>query len=833
MDLRVEWARKAHDRGWMLTPCNGKIPCLSGWTEAPRPTLDQTLAWARRGNVGLRTGPSSGLLVLDFDIPKLTRMLDLASTPSELALAESNLAACRAFRETMPTTCTVVTGSGGEHLYFDIADHDLGNTVAKLAPGVDTRGRGGQVVFVGSLHPETEQPYQWAPGLSPDDVDLWPIPPEVLQALLPRAAAPEPHRPAVNPEGCTRYGEAALTRICVTIATAPAGTRNSTLNAEAFGAWQLFAGGVEITSASLVENALFAAATSCGLVADEGEASVWATIRSARSGGEGSPRVAPPKPGRRGLRAVPAHQASTHPGAAPEAPGEAEAAAEPERPEVLVPGLHPQPDGEALEVGNDHFANAVLAMLPPGALYRRGGAPGQILGPPGEMRFQEASNERFRLLIDSHLRLLKWIHRKTDAVAWLRFEPTSFDVSRVVMEAAITNESVRSLRHIVSYPVFLKDLTVAKAGWNEADGVYYDCPSELEGVENDLPDLARTRAILDDLVIDFPWRFDGPENRDSASRQNFIGLMLTPLLRPALNGNIPMHMILSTIPRSGKSLLAEQVLGGTYLGKPSPARQLGSSEEEREKRIVSMLLEGVTIVHLDNIRESLDSAHIASLLTSTEFSARRLGVNDTTPLPNNLILVASGNNIRASEEIAKRSVPVWLTPNRDDPENRTDFRHPDLPYYVAEQRRDILSALISMVVRWRDGEKVMGPWPKGGFERWAEIVGGVLMANGLGLWRSNERAWQRAADTTGEDLRALCEAWHAKHTLDRIRTGDVLDMVEELGVFPWVMKSKERSGRLVSLARSVLSRHVDCPVSNWYIRRSGSGSTGLYFLEEM
>jgi len=128
---------------------------------------------------------------------------------------------------------------------------------------------------------------------------------------------------------------------------------------------------------------------------------------------------------------------------------------------------------------------------------------------------------------------------------------------------------------------------------------------------------------------------------------------------------------------------------------------------------------------------------------------------------------------------------------------------------------------------------VMGFSPKGGFERWAEIVGGVLLANGLGLWRTNERAWQRAADTTGEDLRALCEAWYAKHGIDRIRVADVLDIVEETGVFPGVLKSKERSGRLVSLARSVLSRHLDAPVSSWFIRRSGSGSTGMYFLEPM
>lgn len=843
-ERRRFWARRAHELGWKLTPLNGKLPTTLGWTEAPPPTLEQHESWALSGNLGLRTGDAdlaSGVFVIDFDFPKLVLKIDVGEPD-----AQANYDAALALYASLPRTITVITGSGGEHKYFAMPAEPLGNSVAKLAPGVDTRGRGGQVVYPGSLHPETDREYEWAPGFSPDDVPLEALPPEILERLAPkqRAVAPPPARPL--PAGdLTPYGKAALDKICAAIAGAPSGARNATLNSEAFGAFQLLAGGVDIRSATLVEQALFQAASACGLVADDGEAAVWSTIRSARRGGEASPREAPPRPEydpRRGLRAVPSNQGgATHEvaeqnGAAStvhEAPGRPAGDAAPSDPPVqvavLVPGSHKDRDEHISEIGNDDFVEAALLSVPEGTIYRRGDLPGEIVGEPGGMIFRTLTNERMRIILDQHLRLSQWTKRKIDPAPWLKYVTTSMDLSRLVLEAAVTHPSVRPLRHLVSYPVFLADLALAAPGWNDLGGVYYDCPPAFLSIE--LPDHPRARAILDDLVVDFPWKPDDPTTKQSASRENYFGLLLTPMLRAAIHGNVPMHMILSTTPGTGKTLLAETILGGVYLGKPTPARHLGSNEEERQKSIVALLRQGETIVHLDNLRDYLDSATISSLLTSTEFAARRLGVNESFPMPNDTILVTTGNNVKATQEIVRRSVPIWIIPTTDTPEARTDFRHPDLSAYVAEQRRDVLAALVSMVVRWRDGERPKGLVPKGSFDRWAEIVGGVLLFSGFAGWRSNERAWQRAADTAGEDLRTLADLWWGKHEGEKISTSQIFDLVEEAGVFPHVMKANERAGRVLSLSRSVLAKNVDAPIGRWFLRRIGGGSSSRYYLD--
>ena len=62
------------------------------------------------------------------------------------------------------------------------------------------------------------------------------------------------------------------------------------------------------------------------------------------------------------------------------------------------------------------------------------------------------------------------------------------------------------------------------------------------------------REYLEDLVADFPFA-------DAASRQNLFGLLLTPIVRPALDGNVPIHLAEAALERTGKTKLLEHVVG--------------------------------------------------------------------------------------------------------------------------------------------------------------------------------------------------------------------------------------------------------------------------------
>ena len=265
-ELRETSVRHGHELGWSFTPLAGKRPTLKGWQERPREILEEALAWAAKGNVGLRTGQVSGVVVVDVDQGGDLEGLEL------------------------PTTVMVNTGGNGMHFYFRHSA-PLGNSSGKLGPKIDVKADGGQVVFPGSIHPDTGRLYQWAPGMSPWEIELAELPEhivEVLTAPLAPAARttppplPRAPRPAKTAE--QRYASMAMRLELNTIHQAQEGTRNDTLNRAAFSLGTLIGGGY--LDRADVEHALLAAADTVGLPRRETEA----TIRSGIDSGIQKPR---------------------------------------------------------------------------------------------------------------------------------------------------------------------------------------------------------------------------------------------------------------------------------------------------------------------------------------------------------------------------------------------------------------------------------------------------------------------------------------------------------------------------------------------------------------
>lgn len=145
LDAALQYAAN----GWAVFPCaaRGKQPIVSRGCRAA--TIDQQLiaTWWQRwpdANIGIATGPISGICVLDLDCTKrdgLGWWADQQAEHGEIV------------------TLTSQTGSGGQHLFF-AHDDRVRNSSSKLAPGVDTRGDGGYIIAPPSIH-ESGMPYEW------------------------------------------------------------------------------------------------------------------------------------------------------------------------------------------------------------------------------------------------------------------------------------------------------------------------------------------------------------------------------------------------------------------------------------------------------------------------------------------------------------------------------------------------------------------------------------------------------------------------------------------------------------------------------------------------
>lgn len=165
LDAALSFAR----RGIPVLPLAAKRPLVARGVYAASTEKSRIRAWFSRwrtANFGVVTGEASGLLVLDVD-PR--------------ARGDESLEALLHTLGSLPPTPRVLTGGGGDHLYFLFPER-LGSLVGCAAPGIDVKAGGGYVVGPGSVH-ENGRSYKWAPSSSLDDLPLAALPSRWRDAL--------------------------------------------------------------------------------------------------------------------------------------------------------------------------------------------------------------------------------------------------------------------------------------------------------------------------------------------------------------------------------------------------------------------------------------------------------------------------------------------------------------------------------------------------------------------------------------------------------------------------------------------------------------------------
>jgi putative DNA primase/helicase len=242
----------------------GKHPRMSQWGHQASSEAQIIQGWWGRwpnANIGLALGQGQRLIALDVDGAAGWRSLE------ELEQAHGEL----------PPTKRSRSGSGvGGHLLFRIPEHlDIPGNRQKMLPGIDVRGRGGQIVVAPSLHLSGNR-YAWE-----EDSEIAAIP-SWLYDLITRAderrereeaAAAAASRPRevlrVDDERAGRYALAALTLEAKAVAETPPGGgggqsgRDTRLFQAAVCLGELIGGG--LLTESMVREELLSAALACGL----------------------------------------------------------------------------------------------------------------------------------------------------------------------------------------------------------------------------------------------------------------------------------------------------------------------------------------------------------------------------------------------------------------------------------------------------------------------------------------------------------------------------------------------------------------------------------------
>lgn len=272
-------ARQLAQLGYAVFPAkpNGKAPATPhGFKDATTDPAHIDALFDEDHNLAVL--PPAGVLVLDCDTP---------AAAEELEAHHSELAESPRAR----------TPRGGAHYWLRLPDGEPPlPTRAGALPDVDIRGLGKAYVLA---HPSRTPAgaYRWERELVAA-AEL----PVAGARLLATLRAPPPVTAAVtvvrNP---SRYAQAALDDEAATVASAPEGTRNDTLNRAAFNLSRFVTAGE--LAANTIEERLQAAAAACGLPPDE----ALRTIRSGLAGTTQHPRALPhPQPATLAVRPAPA-----------------------------------------------------------------------------------------------------------------------------------------------------------------------------------------------------------------------------------------------------------------------------------------------------------------------------------------------------------------------------------------------------------------------------------------------------------------------------------------------------------------------------------------------
>ncbi len=221
------------------------------------------------------------------------------------------------------------------------------------------------------------------------------------------------------------------------------------------------------------------------------------------------------------------------------------------------------------------------------------------------------------------------------------------------------------------------------------------------------------RWIDDQLLAGFPFI-------DDCDRAAALALLLSAVGRstyaqgPAFGATAPNRSC-------GKSTLLR--LGAILATGRGPALiDPGTNDEEADKRILSVLVEGHRFVSFDNLRnaEKLDTPSIAKAITEPVYTGRPLGKTGTISLPTDGVLFAySGVNLEPRGDTVSRSVLIRLDPAVERPwAKRWETRDPT--EIALERRGELVAAALTVIKAFIAAgcpDQGLGPYRLAGWNR--------------------------------------------------------------------------------------------------------------------
>lgn len=381
---------------------------------------------------------------------------------------------------------------------------------------------------------------------------------------------------------------------------------------------------------------------------------------------------------------------------------------------------------------------------------------------------------------------------------------------------------IPALSGIVHAPVFGPDGSVALIpGYHRATGYWLQASTDFHIPDTPpTPQSVQDAVVLlrDDLLGDFSFA-------DESSRAHAVAFIIQPFVRPLILGPTPIYLYDAPKAGTGKGLLVEVSVGvftETVSLTPPP-----HNDEEHRKVITSIFASGASHAIFDNARR-LDSVHLYGAITAPYWKDRLLGTNKMGNYPVQLNWAATCNNVDAKDELTRRAVWIRLDSGVENPDERGGFRHPDLLGWSREHRMDLIAAVLTIVRAWFEADCPAYSGrnaPMGKFERWTEVIGGILEVAGIDGFLDNRNKLKSSTDNETTAWKGFVVAWFMEYGTKSVAGAQLFEFAQEW--FPEKLgEGSERSQR--SKLGKLLNAHIDRVFDGKKILRDGEATSGDY-----
>ena len=730
--------RDARSHGFSTIPINRDKRPVVAWKvyQERQPTAEELNDWWINSPAAwaVVTGAISGVVVLDFDGDAgLETLKRLKLRPH------------------------VKTGSGGAHVYFrhpgfpiKTVSSQVRRDLGEVCRGMDIRGDGGYAIFAGR---NDRGLYEWLRPMEPESLAI--LPPD-LQSMI---GIGKEDTPARVTSLTVRVSDDVLIRAALDRVHAGLG-RNET------GFWlaiQLRDNGFseyEALASMSSFRGQVPAVNSKGQQEAYSDAEVRESIRQAFSRASRNPWI--PQFDQNGNTGNGSKRESSV--FSDRGPLPSIVATDRELREISQDAL------DALRVGND----------PPELFVRSGQMVNVIEDEDGRHSIRDVSEAFLRGRMSRSANFCRMFAGRSGEGQRVPTSPP-IDVVRDVMALPPTEWRFPALESVTESPILRPDGTVFRtAGYDPFTRTVY-APSaglRLPPIPDDpiTDEVVEAVGVIQEALEGFPFV-------DEASRANAYAMVLTPMLRKAVHGNVPIALVDAPEAGTGKSLLAELVAiihtGAAAAMKPAPGRD----EEEWRKTLSAVLLAGNPLTIFDNVTHRLESPSLALAVTASTWTDRILGQSRTITIPQRTSWIATGNNIVLGGDLPRRCYWVRLDAATPRPWQRSGFKIADLRKWVLEHRGQLLAALLVISRAWFSAGRPESSTPVlGSFEQWSRTVGGILAYARIEGFLGNLDDLYEQSDPTTQQwesfLAAIREEYESSFTIhelvDLIRKGEAI-----------------------------------------------------------